>query len=141
MSDLLFSDYRAQYEKNQLFAPQSDEEVRDVLRILRRAHSAALPPELAASVVELLFTPWSKEDDVTLEESAVAVLTEAGQVALAQRDALRAADEALGVAGSSVEASPEPLPVVDPCTDDVSDESDWDSSATPITGVSPESEN
>ena len=117
MSEMLFTDYKNKAAELQRFAPETDEDARDVLRILRRAHGVRLEPEHAASVVDMLFIPGH-----VMESEARVTLTEAGEVAMAQRDALRAADAALSLPVSSPVSAPEPLPELDPCSDDEPEE-------------------
>lgn len=95
----LFTDYKNAVTELQRFAPQCDQDVREMTVVLRRAHATKLPVAIAADVVDMLF---GNPGVVGYERVA---LTEAGEVALAHRDALRARDEHV-------------LSPMDPCSDD-----------------------
>ncbi len=121
MSEQIFTAYKAAVDAEMsrvgFLVPAHDETV--LLNMKRLAHRNNVPAERCADcVMTLLGAPVAGRSETEFGEEAVAALTEAGAVALEQRDALRAIDSALGVPASTAVASPEPLPALDPCSDD-----------------------
>lgn len=135
MTDMLFTDYKGQVDEYVaavgFLVPATEETV--LLNMKRLAHRNGVSAAKCGMALVLLcggkFTAGPKMGHASVEDAFVAkdprvirretvTLTEAGEVALSQRDALRAADAGLGLPVSSPVASPEPLPALDTCSDD-----------------------